>query len=138
MTQGVRLGAVVMFVRDLDRSVDFYHELLGLDVVDRTSTAALLTNPGGAELVLRAMGGSAQRALGNIGVQYVVWTVASHEDLDRCERLLRERSAYGQTRTDNGAISVEGSDPDDTPVLIVYHGSNQPPLRKLPARIYAW
>jgi catechol-2,3-dioxygenase len=138
MAQGVRLGAVVMFVRDLDRSVAFYRELLGLDVVDTSSTAALLTNPGGAELILRAMGDSAQRALGSIGVQYVVWTVSSRDDVERCEHLLRERSAHRQTRTDSGAISVEGADPDDTPVLIIYPGPNQPPLRELPARIYAW
>jgi catechol-2,3-dioxygenase len=138
MAQGVRLGAVVMFVRDLDRSVDFYTELLGLDVADRSTMAALLTNPGGAELVLRAMGDSAQRALGSIGVQYVVWSVASRDDLDRCERLLRERSAHRQTRTEDGAIAVEGADPDDSPVLIVYRGPNEPPLRELPTRIYAW
>ncbi|HEX4059729.1 MAG TPA: VOC family protein [Streptosporangiaceae bacterium] len=138
MAQDVRLGAVVMFVRDLDRSVAFYRELLGLDVVDRSTTAALLTNPGGAELILRAMGDSAQRALGSIGAQYVIWTVSSRDDLDRCERLLRERSAHPQLRTENGAMSVEGTDPDDTPVVIVYHGPNQPPLRELPTRIYAW
>jgi catechol-2,3-dioxygenase len=138
MAQGVRLGAVIVFVRELDRSVAFYRELLGLEVADRSTTAALLTNPGGAELVLRAMGDSAQRVLGSIGVQYVVWTVSSRDDLDRCERLLHERSAQPQIRTDNGAISVEGTDPDGTPVVIVYHGSNQPPLRKLPLRIYSW
>ena len=32
MAQGARLGTVVMFVRDLDRSVDFYVDLLGLQV----------------------------------------------------------------------------------------------------------
>jgi catechol-2,3-dioxygenase len=138
MTQGVRLGAVVMFVRDLDRSVAFYREVLGLDVVDSSTTAALLTNPGGAELVLRAMGDLAQRALGGIGVQYVVWAVSSHDDLDRCERLLRDRSAYRQTRTDSGAVAVEGLDPDDTPVLIVYREHDQAPMSELPARIYAW
>lgn len=67
MTQDVRLGAAVIFVRDLDRSVEFYREVLGLDVADSSPTAALLVNAGGAELVLRAMGDAAQRALGGVG-----------------------------------------------------------------------
>jgi catechol-2,3-dioxygenase len=138
MTQGIRLGAAVMFVRELDRSVSFYRELLGLDVADSSSTAALLVNADGAELVLRSMGDAAQRALGAIGVQYVVWTVPSREALDRCEQLLRDRSAYRQTRTESGAIAIEGTDPDDTPVVIVHRDHNQPPMGSLPTRIYAW
>jgi catechol-2,3-dioxygenase len=138
MTQGVRLGTVIMFVRDLDRSVAFYRELFGLDIVDSSSTAALLGNEAGAELVLRAMGSSAQHMLGNIGVQYVAWTVPSREDLDRCEHLLRERSAYRQSRTEDEVVTIEGEDPDDTPVIIVYHGPHHAGLRELPTRIYAW
>ena len=138
MTQGVRLGTVVMFVRDLDRSVAFYREIFGLGIVDSSSTAALLGNEAGVELILRAMGGSAQHVLGNVGVQYVAWTVPSREEFDRCEQLLRERSAYRQNRTDAGTVTVEGADPDDTPVIIAYHGPHQARLRELPTRIYAW
>ena len=36
MTQGTRIGSVVMFVQDLNRSVSFYQELLALDVADRS------------------------------------------------------------------------------------------------------
>jgi catechol-2,3-dioxygenase len=138
MTQGIRLGTAVMFVRELDRSVSFYRELLGLNVADISSTAALLVNDDGAELVLRSMGDAAQRPLGGIGVQYVIWTVASREDLDRCEQLLRDRSAHRQTRTDSGAVAVEGTDPDDIPVVIVHRDQDHPSLRTLPTRIYAW
>ena len=44
MAQGARLGSVVMFVHDLDRSVEFYAEVLALEVTDRSPTAALLTS----------------------------------------------------------------------------------------------
>lgn len=138
MAQGVRLGAAVVFVRDLDRSVSFYREVLGLDLTDNSPPAALLVNDEGAQIVLRAMGDAAQRAAGGVGVQYVVWTVASQEHLDRCEQLLRDRSAYRQTRTDTGVVAVEGTDPDGTPVVIAYREDGQGPLRGLPARIYAW
>jgi catechol-2,3-dioxygenase len=138
MTQGARLCAVIMFVRDLDRSVSFYRELLGLDVADASSTATLLVNDAGAELILRAMGEGAQHALGGVGVQYVSWVVPTREDLDHCEQLLRDRSAFRQKRTDGETVTVEGTDPDDTPLLIVWRGPHQAPLRKLPTRIYAW
>jgi catechol 2,3-dioxygenase-like lactoylglutathione lyase family enzyme len=137
MAQSVRLGAAVVFVRDLDRSVAFYTEVLGLAVADRSSTAALLV-AGDAELVLRAMGDGAQRALGAVGVQYVVWTAASKDDLDEFERRLRARSAHRETRAEAGVVAVEGHDPDDGPVLIVYRAPGQLPMRSLPTRIYAW
>jgi CBS domain-containing protein len=52
----LRLASAVMFVRELERSVSFYRELLALDVAVRDSTAALLVGPDGFELYLRSMG----------------------------------------------------------------------------------
>jgi len=97
MAQGARLGSVVIFVQDLDRSVTFYTEVLALKVSDRSPTAALLTSDSGAQLILRAMGSNAAHALGSVGVHYVIWTADGKEDLDRAERALRERSAHRQT-----------------------------------------
>lgn len=138
MATGARLGSVVMFVHDLDRSVSFYADVLGLEVVDRSPTAALLLSAGGAQLVLRSMGLSAGRALGSVGVQYVVWTTAGKDDLDRCERVLRERGAYRETRTAEEVSVVEGRDPDDLVLVLTYPGPDEMPLRTLPARIYGW
>lgn len=138
MAQGVRLGAAVMFVRDLNASVGFYRDVLSLEVTDRSATAALLSSARGAQLVLRAMGGTASHTLGTLGVQYVVWTAASHEDLDQYERLLRRRSAFQVRRRTDELTTVEGRDPDDIGLLIIYPGPDKVPLRELPARIYAW
>jgi catechol 2,3-dioxygenase-like lactoylglutathione lyase family enzyme len=138
MAQGVRLSAAVMFVRDLDRSVNFYRDVLALQVIDRSATAALLSNDAGAQLILRAMGGTAAHTLGALGVQYIVWTAASEDDLDQCERLLRERSAFRERRNTTELSAIEGRDPDDIVLMIVYPGPDKAPLRELPARIYAW
>jgi catechol-2,3-dioxygenase len=138
MAEEVRLSAAVVFVRNLDKSVNFYQELLGLDVVDRSSTAALLATPDGSQLVLRQFGANAPHPLGAIGVQYLTWRTASREDLDRRTEILRRNSAYRETRTDDGATAVEGRDPDDVPVILFYAGEDQHLMRKLPARIYAW
>lgn len=138
MAQGARLGSVVMFVHDLDRSVEFYTDVLALEAADRSPTAALLTSPAGAGLILRAMGQTAPHPLGSVGVQYVVWTAAGEEDLARCERALAGRGAHRGTRGDGGITVVEGRDPSDIVLMVTYPGPDQLPLRELPIRIYAW
>lgn len=136
MAEGLRLTGAVQYVRDLDRSVKFYTELLEMEVTDSSATAALLTRPDGVHLVLRATGQSGH-PLGAVGVQYVVWEQPSEQALDHCEQLLRERSAFRERRTDGAVTSVEGHDPDDL-VVILRYSADPAALRKLPARIYAW
>lgn len=138
MAQGARLGSVVMFVHDLGRSVDFYADVLRLEVADSSPTAALLTSAAGTQLILRAMGSGAAHALGTVGVQYVVWTAAGQDDLDRCERALTERSAHRATRRAGPAVVIEGRDPDDIVLMISYPGPDEVPMRELPSRIYGW
>ncbi|HUZ22782.1 MAG TPA: VOC family protein [Streptosporangiaceae bacterium] len=138
MAGDARLGSVVMFVQELDRSVAFYQDILGLELVDRDPTAALLASPAGSQLILRAMGGNATHPLGGVGVQYVIWSAAGQEDLDRCEQALKRRLAHRETRTAEGSTAVEGRDPDDVVVLVTYPGPDQAPMHRLPARIYGW
>jgi catechol 2,3-dioxygenase-like lactoylglutathione lyase family enzyme len=138
MAQGARLSSVVMFVHELDRSVKFYTGILGLEVADRSPTAALLNNAEGTQLVLRAMGTGANRALGSVGVQYVVWTAAGKQELERCERVLREHGAHRETRVHGVVSVVEGRDPDDIVLMITYPGPDEVPLHELPPRIYGW
>lgn len=138
MAQGVRLGAAVVFVRNLDRSVKFYTEVLGLAVVDRSPTAALLGEDNGTQLVLRAFGENASHPLGSLGVQYLLWMTDSREDLDRRTGLLQQRSAYSETHSHGDAVTVEGRDPDDLVIMIGYRPPGQPAMHGLPARVYAW
>ncbi|MGH3301629.1 MAG: VOC family protein [Streptosporangiaceae bacterium] len=138
MAAGIRLGGAVVFVTNLDRSVGFYTEVLGLAVVDRSPTAALLGEDGGAQLVLRAFGQNASHPLGSVGVQYLVWLTDSRADLDSRTELLRKRSAYRETRGDRDDVTVEGRDPDDLVLMLAYRPAGQPGLRSLPARAYAW
>ena len=138
MAENVRLSAAIVFVRNLDKSVKFYTEVLGLAVVDRSPTAVLLGEDSGTQLVLRAFGENATHPLGSLGVQYLLWLTDSREDLDRRTALLQQRSAYTETHTNGEAITVEGRDPDDLVVMIGYRPPGQPALRGLPARVYAW
>ena len=138
MADNVRLGAAVVFVRNLDTSVKFYTEVLDLAVVDRSPTAVLLGQDDGPQLVLRAFGENAAHPLGSLGVQYLIWMTASRDDLDRRTALLQQRSAFKETHTHGDAVTVEGRDPDDLVVMIGYRPPGQPALHSLPARVYAW
>ena len=138
MAHGARLDSVVMFVHDLNRSVSFYSDVLRLHVADRSATAALLIGAKRSQLILRAMGRGAEHALGGVGVQYVIWTADDPDDLTRCEKALKDRSAWRDTRTTEHVTAVEGRDPDDIVVMIAYPGPDQAPLHELPVRIYGW
>lgn len=138
MADGVRLGAAVMFVRNLDKSVAFYTEVLGLAVIDRSPTAALLGEQGGPQLVLRAFGENASHPLGSLGVQYLIWMTESRDDLERRTELLRRLSAYKQTHASGDVVTVEGRDPDDLVLMLAYRPAGQPAMQWLPARVYAW
>jgi hypothetical protein len=83
------------------------------------------------------MGGGVH-SLGGVGVQYVIWTAPSQEDLERSERVLKERSAHLDTRTSGRTTAVEGRDPDNIAVMIIHPGPEEEPLHKLPVRIYGW
>lgn len=138
MALEAQVGSVVMFVQELDRSVSFYTEVLGLDVADRDSTAALLVSASGVQLILRAMGSSAPHPLGGVGVQYVVWTAPDQKELDRIEQVLRQRQAFRSTRTLDDVTGVEGSDPDDIVLMVTYPGAAQTARHRLSLRIYGW
>ena len=138
MAHGARLGSAVMFVQNLDRSVSFYTDVLALEVADQSATAALLVSDDGSQLILRAMGSNAPHALGSVGVQYIIWTADGKAGLDRCERVLKERSAHRETRGSGGVTVVEGRDPDDIVLMITYPGPDEAPLHELPVRIYGW
>jgi catechol 2,3-dioxygenase-like lactoylglutathione lyase family enzyme len=128
----------LVYVRDLDVSVRFYGEVLGLTATHREPTAALLAGEATSPLMLRSMGEDATRALGSTGVQFVTWAAANEDELDRVTRVLKARSAYVETRQFEGCTVVEGRDPDGCPVLVAYPAPDQLPLHELPARIYAW
>lgn len=138
VAENVRLSAAVVFVRNLERSVTFYTEVLDLAVIDRSPTAVLLGADGGPQLVLRAFGENATHPLGSLGVQYLIWMTENRDDLDRRAAMLQQRSAYRERHTYGDAVTVEGRDPDDLVVMIGYRPPGQPALRELPARVYAW
>jgi CBS domain-containing protein/catechol 2,3-dioxygenase-like lactoylglutathione lyase family enzyme len=134
----LRLASAVMFVRELERSVSFYRELLALEVAVRDNTAALLVSPDGFQLYLRSMGRGAHQPLGNVGIQYLIWTADGEDDLRRCEQVLRAGSERVTRETVDGFTVVEGRGPDGVPVLVTYPGPDDVPRHQIRRRIYEW
>lgn len=67
-----------------------------------------------------------------------IWTAADEEDLERCERFLRDRSAHVQTMTLDGFRVIEGRDPSRLPVVMTYPGPDEVARHQIMSRIYAW
>ena len=97
----------------------------------------LLSAPSGDRLALRALGRAPHLSAG-IGVQCLVWTAESLDDLDRCENVLRARDAFVSGSVDQGVKVVEGRDPDDIRVIVVFPVDPDSPGTSLPSGIYAY
>ena len=112
-----RLNHAVLFVRDLDRTVDFYHRVFGFEVIfSSPGQAAFLRAQGSAnhhDLGLFAAAASAPRPLrGSPGLYHLAWEVPTIEDLAAARDTLAQHGAL-QGESDHGATkSLYGSDPD--------------------------
>ncbi len=114
----VRLNHAVLFVADLERSVRFYSEVFGMEVMAREpqANAAFLRLPRSGnhhDLGLFGVGGAGgPRRRGAIGLYHLAWQVDTIEDLAAARQTLLEHGALtGQS--DHGATkSVYSADPD--------------------------
>jgi catechol 2,3-dioxygenase-like lactoylglutathione lyase family enzyme len=135
---GPQLAAVVIYVRHLGQSAEFYCDLLKMKIVARETTALVLAGSWNSVVVLRAVGPRGEHALGSVGVQYACWTAHDPEDLDRCERYLRDHGAHVETSSVEDRTVVEGRDPDGLPVMVVYPPADRQSLGEIMSRAYAW
>ncbi|QYH36263.1 VOC family protein [Salinibacterium sp. M195] len=134
----MRLSSAVMFVSDLDRSIAFYCDLLGLTCSVRDESAALLVCGEGYELYLRGKHAHPSRVSGAVGLQYLIWSADSVEELQRCEEVLRRQSRHVRREHLDGFDVVEGRDPDHLAVMVVFPGPDQAARHVIIPRIYSW
>jgi catechol-2,3-dioxygenase len=110
-----RLQHLVLWVRDVERSVRFYCEVLGFDVQRRYPTAAFLTIPGSGDdhnLGLFEQPGLRPPDEGVARMYHAAWEVGELTDLARAkQRLIAARSLVGSS--DHGtSLSLYAKDPD--------------------------
>ena len=112
-----RLNHAVLYVRDVDRSVAFYQQAFGFEVVQNMAGQAAFLRAAGSDnhhdLGLFAVGaGAPSPPRGAVGLYHLAWEVASIHDLAAGRRTLEALGALvGQS--DHGATkSLYGRDPD--------------------------
>ena len=112
-----RLNHAVLYVRDLDRAVDFYRTLFGFEEIAREGgRMAFLRAQGGAnhhDLGLLAVGASAPSPPpGATGLYHLAWELPSLNDLAAAQVLLAEHGALTGSSDHGATKSLYGRDPD--------------------------
>jgi len=114
----VRLNHAVLFVADLERSLRFWTEAFGMEIVTRElrADAAFLRLPRSGnhhDLGLFGIGkGAAPRQRGTVGLYHLAWQVDTIDELEQARRTLAELGAFTGESSHGATKSVYGIDPD--------------------------
>ncbi len=116
----VRLNHAVLFVADLERSVRFYGEAFGMEVVAREARAnaafpRLPRSGNHHDLGLFGVGtASGPKSRGAIGLYHLAWQLDTVDELADARQRLLEFGAYTGESSHGATKSVYGADPDGT------------------------
>ena len=114
----VRLNHAVLFVADLERSLRFYTEVFGMDVVAREPRAnaaflRLARSGNHHDLGLFGVGPTAPpKRRGGIGLYHLAWQVDTIGELAAARLTLLQTGAYTGESSHGATKSVYGADPD--------------------------
>lgn len=113
-----RLNHAVLFVRDVERALEFYRKAFGFEVIAREANnrAVFLRARGSGnhhDLGLFEVGRNAPNPTrGSVGLYHLAWEVPTIQDLATARDVLHQLGAY-TGESDHGATkSVYGRDPD--------------------------
>ena len=117
-----RLNHAVLYVRDLERSVAFYRDVLGFRRIDMTpdgfTGAAFLQAPGSTndhDLGLFAIGSAAAPSPAGrtaVGLYHLAWEVETLADLEELAGRLADAGALGGSSDHGTTKSLYAKDPD--------------------------
>jgi len=122
----VRLNHAVLFVTDLDRSVRFYTDTFGMDVVVREprANAAFLRLPRSGnhhDLGLFGVGsGGGSKRRGGIGLYHLAWQVDTIDELVSARQTLLDTGSYTGESNHGATKSIYGADPDGNEFEIMW------------------
>ena len=121
----VRLNHAVLFVADLERSVDFYSRAFGMVVMAREprAEAAFLRLPRSGnhhDLGLFGVGQQPPRPRGSIGLYHRAGQLDTIDELAQARTTLLELGAYTGESSHGATKSVYGADPDGNEFEIMW------------------
>jgi len=114
-----RLNHAVLFVRDVARSVAFYNDVLGFEVINRMGDRAAFLRAAGStndhDLGLFGIGaqaGPSQAGRETVGLYHLAWEVDTLADLQRLAGALAAAGALSGASDHSTTKSLYGHDPD--------------------------
>ncbi|MEV1168689.1 VOC family protein [Nonomuraea sp. NPDC049784] len=113
-----RLNHAVLYVRDVERSVAFYREALGFEIVMGMRGAAFLQAPGSTndhDLGLFEIGASAEPSPAgrtSVGLYHLAWEVDTLDELERVAAKLTELGALVGASDHGTTKALYAKDPD--------------------------
>ena len=122
----VRLNHAVLFVSDLERTVHFYTDTFGMDVIAREprANAAFLRLPRSCnhhDLGLFGVGtAGGPKRHGAIGLYHLAWQVDTIDELAQARQALLSNGAYTGESSHGATKSVYGADPDGNEFEIMW------------------
>ena len=113
----VRLNHAVLYVADLERSITFYQNAFGMEIIAREprANAAFLRLPRSGnhhDLGLFGIGTASGPKRPGIGLYHLAWQVDTIEDMERARTTLAELGAFTGESSHGATKSVYGADPD--------------------------
>ena len=117
-----RLNHAVLFVRDLERSVGFYREVLGFAPIEgmaELTGAAFLRAPSSSNdhdlglFQIGAQAGPSGAGRSTVGLYHLAWEVETLADLVEVQERLQTRGALAGATDHATTKALYGKDPDD-------------------------
>jgi catechol-2,3-dioxygenase len=124
LEQRVKFQGVVVNVADLERSIDFYREVLDFTLLSQKEQLAAVSAPGSDEpqvIVLRAFGSGPVEGARHVGLRAFVLEVDSADQLERIATELDSRRLLVSRRDHTEWTAVVGRDPDGVAVALAWH-----------------
>jgi catechol-2,3-dioxygenase len=121
---GMNFQSVVLNVEDLDRSIDFYQEVLAFSLLTKKDQLAAISAPDSERaqvLLLRSVASMSVRRVGggHVGIRAVVLEVDTIDELERIAAALDKRGCLVARHSDDATwTSVYGRDPDQIALVI--------------------
>jgi catechol-2,3-dioxygenase len=121
-----RLNHAVLYVTDVERSVAFYHDVLGFRTVTSFPGAAFLQAPGSTndhDLGLFEIGraaGPSSAGRGTVGLYHLAWEVDTLAELERLAGVLADSGALVGASDHGTTKSLYAKDPDGLEFEVVW------------------